>query len=135
MSKIDTVIWANDFSNTTGEGLLGRKFIDLLFFKKNKLAQLKSYEKLYLIGNKKVLKNIIPDNSFYGKYVWPFFGVLYLWLNLSKKNIIYLNYLPLWNFLIFLLLPKKTILGPITGGNYDGRVNNINLFLRKYILR
>ena len=29
----------------------------------------------------------------------------------------YLNYLPLWNFLIFILLPPKTLLGPITGGS------------------
>ena len=26
-----------------------------------------------------------------------------------------INFLPLWNFFCFSLLPKKTILGPITG--------------------
>ena len=34
---------------------------------------------------------------------------------LLKKKTIYINYLPIWNFFIFLLLPPKTILGPITG--------------------
>lgn len=133
MKKIDTIIWANDFSNSTGEGILGRKFINFLFLKKKIKVNLKSCEKSYLISNHKILKNIIPNSSFIGKYIWPFFGIIYLWLNLSKKNIIYLNYLPLWNFFIFLLLPKKTILGPITGGNYVGKVNNLNFFLRKYI--
>ena len=33
----------------------------------------------------------------------------------QKKKIIYIGYLPLWNFLIFLLLPPRVILGPITG--------------------
>ena len=36
------------------------------------------------------------------------------------------------DFVIFLILPKKTILGPITGGVYSGRTNNLNLFVRKY---
>ena len=42
--------------------------------------------------------------------------------------------MPLWNFLIFFFLPKKTILGPITGGYYKGPVINLSTFLRKYIL-
>ena len=133
MNKIDTLIWANDFSNITGEGILGRKFINLLLLKEKKKVKLVSYKKKYLINNRKIFKNIIPNSSFFGKYISPFLGVIYIWLNLSKKNIIYLNYLPLWNFFIFLLLPKKTILGPVTGGNYEGNVNNINLFLRKYL--
>ena len=34
---------------------------------------------------------------------------------LNNKKTCYINYLPLWNFLIFLLLPPRTIIGPITG--------------------
>ena len=49
-----------------------------------------------------------------------------------KKKIVYLNYLPLWNFLIFLILPSKTVLGPITGGAEFLQVNNFNTYLRKY---
>ena len=44
--------------------------------------------------------------------------VNYIMLRFISKNkeICYINYLPLWNFLIFILLPPKTILGPVTGG-------------------
>ena len=55
-----------------------------------------------------------------------------MYQHLSKKTI-YLNYLPLWNFLIFLLLPKKTLLGPITGGAYYGNSKSLNSFIRRYI--
>jgi hypothetical protein len=36
--------------------------------------------------------------------------------------------LPLWNFLIFLLLPPKTVIGPVTGGAYYK-----SSIIRKYI--
>ena len=53
---------------------------------------------------------------FFEKYINPFIGIIYIWFNfLIGKKVIYTNFLPLWNFLIFLLLPPKTILGPITG--------------------
>ena len=50
----------------------------------------------------------------------------------NNKNIIYINYLPLWNFLIFLILPQHTILGPITGTNIVKDKQNINKLIRKY---
>ena len=51
------------------------------------------------------------------KYIIPFIGIFYCWVYyLQNKKVCYLNYLPLWNVLIFLLLPPNTILGPITGG-------------------
>ena len=45
----------------------------------------------------------------------------------------YLNYLPFWNFVILLLLPSKTILGPITGGSYYQNVNIFEKCIRKFI--
>jgi hypothetical protein len=36
----------------------------------------------------------------------------------------------LWNFLIFLLLPKKTILGPFTGGTNVEKIDNLENFIR-----
>jgi hypothetical protein len=54
-----------------------------------------------------------------------------LWKDfLSGKKTIYVNYLPLWNFLIFLLLPPGSILGPITGGKYNGTVNSLSGFFQ-----
>ena len=43
----------------------------------------------------------------------------------KKKKIAYINYLPLWNFFIFALLPPKTLFGPITGGANFKKNNNI----------
>ena len=97
--------WAsNEFPNN-GEGILARNFLDLI--KKN----FKSY-KLQPINN---FKNINKETFFY-KYILPFWGVLNLWkLYILGKKISYINFLPIWNFLLILLLPPKTILGPITG--------------------
>ena len=118
--KKDTfVCWACDFSRNTGEGLLGRAFIGY-FNKQNKCKA-------------NVIK--IKRNFFFQyKYFSPLVGVVILWyFFLKKKKVIYLNYLPLWNFLIFLLLPPRTILGPITGGAKFDNSNQINHFIRKYI--
>lgn len=61
-----------------------------------------------IFNNKKTLKH---------KYFLPIVGIFYCWQKFfENKRVCYLNYLPLWNFLLFLLLPPKTIFGPITGG-------------------
>ena len=113
------ICWACDFSRNTGEGLLGREFIKY-FNKRNKCR----------VNVIKIKKNFF----FQHKYVSPLVGVLILWyFFLKKRKVIYVNYLPLWNILIFLLLPPRTILGPITGGaNFDNSNQN-NYFIRKYI--
>ena len=74
----------------------------------------------------------IDKKTIYHKYFGPIYGAIYLLFFSRKYDVLYLNYLPFWNFIIFLILPSKTILGPITGGAYSRRVNNINLFVRKY---
>ena len=52
----------------------------------------------------------------------------------QTKKICYLNYLPLWNFLIFLLSPPGTIFGPITGSSFHfKKKDNINSFIRKFL--
>ncbi len=134
MKEFDTVIWVSDFSLTTGEGILANKFIDILY-KNNKFknALIKSFEREFPYSKKNIKKSPPIKNNFIHKYIAPFYGVYFLLKHASRKKIIYVNYLPLWNFFIFLLLPQKTILGPITGGSYDGPAKNINLFIRKYI--
>ena len=106
--------WACDNSKNTGEGKLG------LFFLNSQI-------------NKNFLK--IPNNNkfkfFNYKYIKPFYGIYNCWkYYLDKKKVCYINYLPFWNFLIFLLLPPATIIGPITGGaNFGSKFNLIrNLF-------
>jgi hypothetical protein len=61
-------------------------------------------------------------------------GIFYCWKKyLNQETVCYLNYLPLWNFLIFVLLPPKTVFGPITGGAYYSKSFKLNYFIREYI--
>ena len=48
----------------------------------------------------------------------------------------YINFLPLWNFLIFALVPPGTILGPITGSKIYNKDNikGFEKFFRKYCM-
>ena len=92
------VAWCCDYETKTGEGQLAKKFL------KEKIK----------INKIKVLK---PKFKFYcSDYIYPFIGVIIVWYYfLSGCKIIYVNFLPLWNPLIFLLCPPKTTFGPITG--------------------
>ena len=72
--------------------------------------------------------------NFYENYLAPFIGILYLWTNyLRGRGVCYLNFLPLWNIFLFLFLPPKTHLGPITGFVFKKKVTGVNFFLRKYL--
>lgn len=96
--------WANDTSSNTGEGILANQFI----------KEIKKYNTDYKFIS--INKNIISKNNFIGKYIEPFYGVMTIWLyTLRGRKTCFINYLPFWNFMIFLLMPRKTILGPITG--------------------
>lgn len=134
--------WACDFNINRGEGILAFKFINKII-KKNYIAQIKSPRR-----NENIIlsnQNISNDNflvelnklnlNFYEKYITPFKGILFLnYHNLIGNKTCYLNFLPLWNFFIFLFLPKKTLLGPITGSLFTGKVENIETFLRKFVM-
>ena len=115
MTKKKINIWACDFSESTGEGRLGR-----LFIRHN------NYKELYKLKlNKKKNRT---------KYMSTFSGILFCWEKyLKKEKVCYLNYLPLWNFILFILLPPKTILGPITGGAIYTKDNIMNYFIRDKI--
>jgi hypothetical protein len=104
--------WASDFSDKTGEGNLARLFI------KKKCNQ-NNYQ-IFKINNIKILNY---------KYFSPLIGIIFCWyLFIKGKKVVYLNYLPLWNCLIFIFLPPKTILGPITGGAYYKKKKFIRRF-------
>ena len=123
MTKKTIYIWASDFSNFTGEGNLGRLFVSLKLKKKYSINICKFQSGHY-----------IADRVFGHKYVLPILGIINCWKYfLLGKKVCYLNYLPLWNSLIFLLLPPKTILGPITGGSYFKKELNFNYLVRKFI--
>jgi hypothetical protein len=137
MKNKPLLIWTSDFSSNTGEGILARAFLkEIQQIKKFEIIKIKTLEQEFFVKlydlNKTEYKEI-NKNSFSHKYFGPIYGAWYLLLNSRKYQIMYLNYLPLWNFLIYCILPKGTILGPITGGVYNNQLNNYNLMIRKYL--
>jgi hypothetical protein len=133
--------WACDLSHNTGEGILANQFLKDLSIKKKYLILAESPQKknwinlnYNLVHEKKNNLNV-NHKSFTHKYISPIIGIINCWKHYLKDNrTCYINYLPLWNSIIFLLLPPKTILGPITGGSFYEKKFNINYFLRKYVL-
>ena len=128
--KIYVYCWANDFRECSGEGKLARLFINKEYSKYEVI--IKSLEGIYIYtnGNLKKIKSYGKDfNSFYNKYLIFFYGIFLSWKSFVKKQkFIYLNYIPFWNFLIFLTLAPKTFLGPITGSKFHEAS-----FIRKYL--
>ena len=119
MKKKKLYLWASDFSDSTGEGQLARLFALYLRGKGNKI---------HLIN--KINQNNLLDH----KYISPFIGIFYCWkFYLRDKKVAYINYLPLWNFIIFIFLPPNTTIGPITGGALFNNKKLLNYFIRKYL--
>jgi glycosyltransferase involved in cell wall biosynthesis len=130
--------WACDTGTNRGEGQLMLKFV-----KEN----LNNYKSIIL---KNTLETIVIKNNYFNLqkytkitlklnffqcYISPYIGILYLWYKfVLGKRVCYINFLPLWNLPIFLLLPPGTILGPITGSVYDGKIYDVQSFLRKIII-
>ncbi len=110
--------WASDNKENSGKGILALNFL--------KLLKLKYKNYLFININKYKYKN-----NFIYNYLFPFFGVFKLWKHhINNEKICYINYLPIWNFLLLILLPKKTILGPITGTNDK---NHLIYVILKYL--
>lgn len=110
--------WSSDLSTNSGEGKLGLMFLENINHFTNKKIHCFSNNGNFVYSKK--TKNLFKENkvknNFYNNYIKIFYGIFLMWkYYFLKKKIIYINYLPIWNFLIFLLLPPGTILGPITG--------------------
>ena len=105
-----------DYSENTGEGKLARLFI--------KKFNINNNYKIILNQKKKMLY----------KYISTFLGIFYCWKKyINNQKVCYLNYLPLWNFFLFIFLPPKTILGPITGGANYKKSNDFQYYVRSMI--
>jgi len=112
--------WACDNSENSGEGRLA------IFFIKN----LKKKFNVIEIKNPKFKINFFKKFFNY-KYIKPFVGIIYCWkFFLNEKKVYYVNYLPFWNFIIFLFLPPNSNIGPITGGAKFSENSN---FVRKIL--
>lgn len=104
MNKKNFFLWACDYDDNTGEGKLARLYVNYYF----------KYDTTEIFTPFKIFIN---NPLMQYRYISPFLGIVFCWIAyLKKKKTVYINYLPFWNFLIFLLLPPKTIIGPITGG-------------------
>ena len=111
--------WVCDGKSSTGEGNLARLYIKKIIGKK------------IIITCETFFENKIFQKILNYKYISPFFGIFVCWyFYYQKKNISYVNYLPLWNFFIFLLLPPGTNIGPVTGGALFSKNNQY--IVRKY---
>ncbi len=128
--------WACDISSSSGEGILGNSFLKKLKSENKNILFINinfkdKYQKIKKINTK---ENIFDSN--FHKYIYPLKGLLKLWFFFLKgKSVCYINYLPLWNFIIFLFLPPKTIIGPITGSIIRNRkFNKILNFFEKISL-
>ena len=97
--------WASNDKENNGEGILAINFINLI--KKN-------FEDYSLIPLNKFSK--FNQDTFFYKYLLPFWGVLILWkCYFKRQNFSYINFLPAWNIILILVLPPKTIIGPVSG--------------------
>lgn len=130
--------WLCDSRDKDGESKLSLKFCSEISTYYDLVIIISPFDKI-VIKNKlivsRVLKTKIVNLNFYHKYITPFIGILFVWYIylFKRKKVAYINFLPLWNSLIFLLLPKKTILGPITGYAYKGKIFSSETFVRKKI--
>jgi len=132
------VAWACDFSKTSGEGKLARDFVNRFcslhkvnfYVHTPDIFSIKIYKKKFLDIKKKKRSS----SAFLHRFIFPTWGIFFLLFNyyFKKKKIAYINYCPLWNILIFALLPKNCVLGPITGSNIFYRKNSISIL--KFIL-
>lgn len=135
------VAWACEINRNQGEGKLAQNFLNYLSEVKGISVNIKTLNnkikisKGKLVYSSKELFTIKNQLNFFEKYLNPLVGVFYLWYNfLRGRKVIYVNFLPLWNFLLFLLLPPGSILGPITGTTKINSQNHFERFLRKYIM-
>jgi hypothetical protein len=136
-TKHTTYIWSCEFDKSSGEGLLAYEFVKYYskFNINSKIILETPYLKYFILKGKIVKKTNLKKNFFFCyKYFTPFIGVTKIIRhNYIANSVIYLNYLPIWNFLLFMLLPAKTILGPITGSDAKNNINSIKQIVR-YIL-
>ena len=97
--------WASTEKSSNGEGILATNFLKLIKnnYKKYKLIPLNKYR-------------FVNQNTITNNYILPLWASIILWkYYLLGKKISYINFLPAWNIVLILMLPPKTIIGPVTG--------------------
>tara|TARA_Y100000389_G_C17452510_1_gene515857 strand:+ start:1238 stop:2131 length:894 start_codon:yes stop_codon:yes gene_type:complete len=122
LNKKKLYCWVSDYSNITGEGNLARFYIK------------KNLKEEFIVKISFNSKNLILKKINNYRYLSPLIGIIYCWYYfLKSEKVAFINYLPLWNFILFIFLPPGTILGPITGGALFKKKIDFNFVLRKFI--
>ena len=94
---------------------MGKSYLNYLV-KNDKNIKLININLTSKYQKKNLRKNNLIFKGLFHRYIYPIVGVIYLWkLYFQSKKVLYLNYIPLWNFLIFIFLPPNSLIGPITG--------------------
>ena len=85
-------MWACDFSNFKGEGILAREFLSRLSKIKKKNFYVKSNDGIFHVekGKIKQIKKRKFKVSFVSNYITPFYGILFLWFNYFAKKKFYI---------------------------------------------
>lgn len=113
----EVIFIACDYSKNTGEGRLARNFVELISENKNYLARSTSVKALFSSersGHAELLRGFRRL-----KHVVKAYGWLLLHAALSRafvsRQYVFVNYLPLWDILFFLLVSRRAIIAPVTG--------------------
>lgn len=123
--KNEYIIICCDQSSSSGEGYLANEIIHQLC----KKYSCRLYDDW--------LTNCLSSTQYTKDRILPFYFILVaILLKFRWKNVIYLNYCPLWNPLVMGLSRVGVILGPITGNHniIPKDSNFINIFKRKHLL-
>lgn len=122
-------IIACDLSSKTGEGRLALLQIKNAQYLSTEVGSGKNLSK------KRLQRRLAPEFQLKSRvlnslliYIWLIYQVICLRIY-KVSGAVVLNYIPLWNVLFFLLIPKSTVLGPVTGG---GKVNLNHLGYSKF---
>ena len=105
-SKESIFCWVCDYSKTNGEGITANLFLEYILNKYN-LKKTNIFVRNYNSNtNLEKMEKINPIKlaslNFADRYINPFIGIPYLWYKyLTGNKVAYINFLPLWNFVIF----------------------------------
>lgn len=126
------VVWASDFERVGGEGVLAHLFVSALRsqFGDRRVIVVSPYAIHVMRGGNTIHTRAInpfglPEvtsshqdkrQTFFTKYIIPLAGACFIRSLARQRRTVYLNYLPLWNFPLLLLIPRSTVLGPVVGG-------------------
>lgn len=104
------IIACNDDSRT-GEGSLFETFLGFI--------EIDCYDDVHHQNLSSVFSLSKPFGAILS-YIWLWKLILFIRLTEKDARLAIVNYLPIWNFVTFALVPRNCILAPITG---NGRVN------------